>query len=197
MRREAKWVDVPGVRKAIRCRMGDLFRRISKSLRNLGKREESGPSERRHAPRIICSTPVIWEVGRQQGEGELREISSTGLKLWSERAILAGKHIRVRPLAPDDSALAIDVAIGTVVYSKARGGRFEVGVELVNPERISRFAWIGRMTKTEPRRSVIPEALPATGLSCLRLLPSGPAIGKPGLLRAEFQKRLEEKNSNF
>lgn len=175
--------------------MGDLFRRITKSLRGLGRRDDkSDTEERRSAPRIICSTPVIWEVGRQQGEGLLRELSSTGLKLLSDRAILAGKHIRLRPLDSDESGLVLDVAIGTVVYSRVRDGKFEVGVELVNPERISRYAWIGRMTHTEPGKSVIPEARPVHGL---RLMPGGTPLKRPGLLRAEFQKRLEEKNSNF
>lgn len=178
--------------------MGDLFSRISKSLRSLGKREEPEPQERRQAPRLICSTPVVWEVGRLQGEGQLRELSATGLKLWSDRAILAGKHIRVRPLLADEnSSLTIDVAIGTVVYSKPRNGRFEVGVELVNPERISRFAWIGRMTRQGPGNSAVPKARAAAGLPPLRLIPNAPTLSQPQLLRAEFQRTIEEKNSNF
>jgi PilZ domain-containing protein len=184
-----------GSRKAIWCCMGDLFRKITESLRGLGRRDENDDAkERRRAQRIICSTPVVWEVGRQQGEGQLRELSATGLKLWSDRAILAGKHIRVRPMPEGEGALTIDVAIGTVVYSRAKGGRFEVGVELVNPERISRYAWIGRMAQDEPRRSAIPEARP---LRALRLIPGASSLQQPGLLRAEFQRRLEEKNSNF
>ena len=54
--------------------MGDLIRRISKSLREFTRRDTPEVSaERRRSPRFICSAPVVWEVGREQGEGELRE----------------------------------------------------------------------------------------------------------------------------
>lgn len=195
---KAKWVCGCGLGKAERFRMGDLFNRISKSLRSLGKREEPESLERRQAPRVICSTPVVWESGRQQGEGQLRELSSKGLKLWSDRAILAGKHIRIRPfLADENLSLTIDVAIGTVIYSRPKNGRFEVGVELVNPERISRYAWIGRMTRSEPRVSAIPQARAAAGLPPLRLVPRGIPFSQPHLLKAEFRGSVEEKNSKF
>lgn len=173
--------------------MGDLIRRISKSLRDLTRRESpDGPAERRRAPRFICSAPVVWEVGREQGEGELRELSATGLKLWSERAILAGKHIRIRPLDCDAGGpLTIDMAIGRVVYSRPRSrasaGCFEVGVELLNPERISRFAWIGRLTRQGPVSSPLPEVLPKGGVPKLRLLDSKSELREQGLLRAEFR----------
>ncbi|MFA5507525.1 MAG: PilZ domain-containing protein [Vulcanimicrobiota bacterium] len=178
--------------------MGDLFRRISQSIRNLTGREQTGSSERRRTPRLICSTPVIWEVGREQGTGQLREISAGGLKLWSDRAILAGKHIRIRPGEADDGgALTVDMAIGTVVYSRARGGRFEVGVELVNPERISGCAWVGQPSRQEARSPGVPEVLPTGEFPRLRLLKGRAVPPENGLLRAEFRGFCEEKNSKI
>ena len=173
--------------------MGDLIRRISKSLRDLTRRESpEPPAERRRAPRFICSAPVVWEVGREQGEGELRELSATGMKLWSKRAILAGKHIRIRPLDCDGGGpLTIDMAIGRVVYSRARSrastGCFEVGVELINPELISRFAWVGRLTRQGTTRSPLPEVLPKSAIPQLRLLDGNSELREQGLLQAEFR----------
>ncbi|MCA9777312.1 MAG: PilZ domain-containing protein [Candidatus Eremiobacteraeota bacterium] len=184
--------------------MGDLIRRISQSIRDLTRREPAeGSIERRRSPRTICSAPIVWEVGREQGEGQLRELSGTGLKLWSDRAILAGKHIRVRPLDCDGGgALNIDMAIGTVVYSRCRGrgptGRsFEVGVELVNPERISRFAWIGRLTRQRAVSPALPQVLPAGGSPQLRLLSGRSSALEPRLIKVEFLIEKEEKNSKI
>lgn len=173
--------------------MGDLIRRISKSLRELTRRDTPEVStERRRSPRFICSSPVVWEVGREQGEAELRELSVSGMKIWSDRAILVGKHIRIRPLDCDGGGpLTIDIAIGKVIYSRARSrasaGCFEVGVELLNPERISRFAWVGRLTRQKAAKSPIPEVLPKGEMPRLRLLDGNPDMKKPGLLRPEFQ----------
>ena len=173
--------------------MGDLIQRISKSLRELTRRDPpEGSAERRRSPRLICSAPVVWEVGREQGEGELRELSATGMKIRSDRAILVGKHIRIRPVDCDGGGpLTIDMAIGKVVYSRARShasaGCFEVGVELLNPERISRFAWVGRLTRQKAAKSAIPEVLPKGEMPRLRLLEGNSAFKKPGLLRPEFQ----------
>lgn len=173
--------------------MGDLIRRISKSLRELTKREAPEvPAERRRSSRFICSAPVVWEAGREHGEGELRELSATGMKLWTERAIVAGKRIRIRPVDCDGGGpLTVDMAIGKVIYSRARSrasaGSFEVGVELLNPERISRFAWVGRLTRQGGTRSPLPEVLPKGGMPRLRLLHGNPALREQGLLRAEFQ----------
>ena len=173
--------------------MGDLIRRISKSLREFTRRDPpEAPAERRRSPRFICSAPVVWEVGREQGEGELRELSASGMKIWSNRAILVGKHIRIRPLDCDGGGpLTIDLAIGKVVYSRSRSrasaGCFEVGVELLNPERISRFAWVGRLTRQKVKKSSIPEALPNGQIPRLRLVDGNPALKIQGLLRSEYQ----------
>lgn len=155
--------------------MSEFFRKISSSLRRLGggKPKAQPAIERRRAPRFICSTPILWEVGREQGEAQLREVSTTGLRLRSTRAILAGKHIRVRPLTTSDSApLSTDVAIGTVIYSKPRRGGYEVGIELINPERISRFAWICQLTRGAQTPGSVPEVRPKES-GGLKLLPGG------------------------
>lgn len=131
--------------------MSDLFKKISQAF-SYFKREKRGTerAEKRCAPRFICSVPVLWETARQSGEGELREISATGLRLSSERAVLAGEIVRVRPRSQDGEVVpTIDVAIGSVIYSRWRAGRYEVGIELINPERLSRFAWIGRLVRGE------------------------------------------------
>ena len=145
--------------------MSGFFRKISEKLRRLGGAPKpiSQALDRRRAPRFICSAAVLWEVGRESGEGVLREVSATGLRLKADRAFLAGKHIRVRPLGTGDAApLSTDVAIGTVVYSKSRSGGFEIGVEFINPDRISRFAWIGQLTQGS-KSSPLPQAHPHSG----------------------------------
>lgn len=157
--------------------MSEFFRKISDSLRRLsGSRPKVTPAvERRRAPRFICSAAVLWEVGREQGEAQLREVSATGLRLFAPRAFLAGKHIRVRPLSTSDSApLSTDVAIGTVVYSRPRSKGFEVGVELINPERISRFAWIGQLTRgSQPSDISLPRVKAQGSGAGLKLIPGG------------------------
>ncbi len=177
--------------------MGDLIRRISDTLRRLGgQRTTPLLSERRRNPRFICSTPVLWEVGRLQGEGELREVSPTGLRLYTSRAFISGQHIRVRPLTESEAApLSSDVAIGTIIYSRRRRGGFEVGVELINPERMSRFAWVGQLTRPQ-QPSPVPRAFPTEPSGRLRLV-SGGGEGSfsSGLVRAEALQSIREKNS--
>lgn len=184
--------------------MSDLFHRLAKTLRRLSGRPEAPPQvDRRRAPRFICSKPVLWELGREQGEGELREISQTGLKLLCARPLLAGKHLRLRPVADTEATtLSLDVVIATVVYSRPKAGRYEIGLELVNPDRISRFAWIGELVSGGVQAPGVesgsgrPNSLPT-----LRLLPPERLSAGPdrGLIRSEFLHRLgiqeEEKNS--
>lgn len=174
--------------------MSDLFRRISKTFLKMRGQKARDPEERRGAPRFICSVPVVWEAGRHQGEAELRELSSTGMKIWTQSAILAGKHIRVRPLDSLDAApLTLDVAIGTVVYSRSRGGGFEVGVDLVHPEKISRFAWMGQLTSTPSVPSPLLTVLPQANGPKLSLVSNDRAMAS--LLRPEFALGKEEKFS--
>lgn len=134
--------------------MSGLFRKISNTLKRLGRSssplESPSPVDRRTAPRFICSVPVLWEVGRESGDATLREVSATGMRLKLQRALLAGKNIRVRPAAADDRApLSSDVAIGQVVYCRARSGMFEIGIEFVNPERISKYAWLKQLLREQ------------------------------------------------
>lgn len=175
--------------------MSDIFRRLSNTFRRLAKdTPESEPQERRRAPRLVCSAPVMWEVGREQGEGQLREVSATGLRIRTRRAILAGKHIRVRPRTENDSApLSTDVAVGTVVYTRKRGSEFELGIELVNPERLSRFAWVSQLLQGARSPSAIPVVLPE-GKPHLRLLKKSDGNALPRLLRNDADEE-KEKNS--
>jgi hypothetical protein len=181
--------------------MSDLFRRISNKLRALsGQRMVRDPMERRRAPRFICSAPVHWQVGREQGEGQLREVSSTGLRIRTNKAFIAGKHIRVRPSGEAGAPpLSTDVAIGTIVYSRPRSGGFEVGIELINPDRISRFAWLGQLTREErvPPQGV-PQVRPSQEGSPLRLVRGGQEdkdTGDDALIRDEHRIEKREKNS--
>jgi PilZ domain len=173
--------------------MSDFFRKISNALGSFRRnRAVQPPEERRRAPRFICSAPVLWEVGREQGEGRLREVSSTGLRLQTKQAFLAGKHIRVRPLTTCETApLSTDVAIGTIVYSRFKGSGYDVGVELINPERMSRFAWIGQLTRQQDVSS-IPQAVPKSGQG-LTLVGGTASLEKLTLLSSEAMVEKEKK----
>lgn len=133
--------------------MSGLFRRISRTLKWLGRGSQvpveiSAPPQTRSVTRFVCSVPVLWEAGRETGDAVLREVSATGMRLRLNRVLLVGKNLRVRPAPTDKSTpLSSDVAIGSVVYCRALGGGFEVGIELINPERISRYAWIGQLLR--------------------------------------------------
>ncbi len=152
--------------------MSDFFKKISKALNRLrGRRETPVREERRRDQRFICSLAVLWEAGRQHGEGVLREVSSTGLRLRTDVPILAGRNIRVRPLKQNSEPLSLDVAIGTVVYSRRRRDSVEIGVELINPDRISRFAWINTLRQ----RSGLPRAIQTSTSGKLRLVSRQPA----------------------
>lgn len=126
--------------------MSELFKKLSSALGRLrGRREVPEREDRRRDQRLVCSMAVLWEAGRQHGEGVLREVSATGLRLRIDVPLLAGRNIRIRPLKQNSEPLSLDVAIGTVVYSRRRRESVEVGVELINPDRISRFAWLNKL----------------------------------------------------
>lgn len=178
--------------------MSDFFRKISDTLFRFGsKRRAPAVTERRRSPRFICNAPVLWEVGRCQGEGQLREVSFSGLRLRTNRAFVSGQHIRIRPLTESDAApLSCDVAIGTVVYSRSRSEGFEIGVELINPERISRFAWMGQLTKPD-RSQAVPRMTAEMSKPGLRLVHGGGDEHFIGdLLRPECKKKIQKNKGN-
>jgi hypothetical protein len=79
------------------------------------------------------------------------------MRLRTDQVVLAGHSIRVRPLQPgSERPLSLDVVIGTVVYSRSRHGKVDIGIELLQPEKISRFAWFhqlrGQGRRTSPAR---------------------------------------------
>ena len=158
----------------------NIWTRLQNYRRRIGV--PSAEVERRAEPRFILSADILWEVGKARGEGELREISDTGLKLRLDRAIVAGKLIYVRPLTGmlQGGPLRTDFAVGRVVYSRVRGRQFEVGVELLKPESLSRYHWLGRIR----HREAAPIELK-------------PAVGGPRLTLIQGGSRLEfwEKNS--
>ena len=151
--------------------MADLWKRIAGAIARLHRPREPR-QDKRQAPRFICCCAVAWEAGGYRGEGELREVSSTGLRLRTDRALLAGRHIRIVPLAAGgEPPLSLDVTLGTVVYSKSRKGKVDVGVELLHPERISRFSWFHRPRQEREGAS----SLPSLTAPCARLHIVGPS----------------------
>ncbi len=137
--------------------MATLWNRISRVIARWTGRTAS--RDRRSEPRLICCCEVIWESQGRRGEGQLREVSSTGLRLFTDHAVLAGRPIRVLP-KPVDSVepLPLDIAMGTVAYSKSRRGRIEIGVHLSSPERFSRYSWLHQLRREPelPRLSPSP-----------------------------------------
>lgn len=102
------------------------------------------------------------------------------MRLRLSRALLAGKNVRVRPAATDNRApLSTDVAIGQVVYCRARSGVFEIGIEFINPERISKYAWLKQLLREHrvPVSGTHPVSEGGRGLSLVKPesdLPSKP-----------------------
>lgn len=127
--------------------MNELWSRIAGAIAGW-QRPRQAVESRPQAPHFICCCAVIWEAGPLRGEGELRELSATGLRLRTDQAVLAGRNIRIRPqpLGPE-APLPMDMVFGTVVYSRSRKGRVDIGVELSHPERMSRFAWFHQLRR--------------------------------------------------
>lgn len=126
--------------------MTTLWNRISRVIARWTGRLAPGcrPSE----PRLICCCEVIWESQGRRGEGQLREVSSTSLRLFTDHAVLVGRPIRILP-KPSDAVdpLPLDIAMGTVAYSRSRRGRIEIGVRLTSPERFSRYSWLYQLRR--------------------------------------------------
>jgi hypothetical protein len=143
--------------------MSELWKKIAAAIARLQKKPVQAEGNRRQVPRLICCRAVVWECGCQRGEAELREVSTTGMRLRTDQALLAGRHIRIRPLASGvEPPLPLDMVFGTVIYSKCRKGKVDVGVELSSPERLSRFAWFhqlrceGKQKAVSPMASILP-----------------------------------------
>ena len=120
-------------------------------------------------PSFICRCEIVWEAMGRRGQGQIRELSSTSLRLRTDRPILAGSSIRIQPKVETLDSLAFDVAWGTVVYCRSRADGMEVGVRLVTPEQISRFGWLHQLQHP----SGVPRVGPSTGsLPKLRVVSS-------------------------
>ena len=126
--------------------MATLWNRISRVIARWTGRSTSG--YRCSEPRLICCCEVIWESQGRRGEGQLREVSSTDLRLFTDHAVLVGRPIRVLP-KPSDAVdpLPLDSALGTVAYSRSRRGRIEIGVRLTSPELFSRYSWLHQLRR--------------------------------------------------
>lgn len=124
--------------------MGTVWNKIAQIVARWRGRAMPGP--RRVEPRLICSCEVFWESEGLRGEGRLREVSATGLRLYTDRAVLAGRSIRVVP-KPGDALdpLPREVAQGVVLYSRSKDGRFEIAVVLGGQQTNSRHGWLHRL----------------------------------------------------
>lgn len=122
--------------------MGRLWEKLTGALTGLGKRRRTGLPER-SPPTFICSHPIAWESGWYRGEGELREISPTCVRLRLDRSLLVGRCIEISPRYEEgDECMSLDVVCGVVMQSRRRHGRVEARVQLLYPEQISRLAWL-------------------------------------------------------
>ena len=128
-------------------------------MTNLVARLRGGPASAQTIHRsttqsFICSFAISWSDGVEHGRGELREVSATGLRIVIDQPLLAGRRVRLSPLLNEaQGLLPLEVALGVVTHSKGRRGRFEVGVLLDNPERISRFVWFRQLQSRRPMRT--------------------------------------------
>jgi hypothetical protein len=158
--------------------MSELWKKIAAAIARLQKKRVQVQGNRRQVPRFICCRAVVWECGCLRGEGELREVSTTGMRLRTDQALLAGRTIRIRPLASGvEPSLPLDIVFGTVIYSKSRRGKVDVGVELLSPEKISRFAWFHQLRSEGERKTVspMPSILPSkAALHLVGKRPDGP-----------------------
>lgn len=147
--------------------MNEFWRKLTSVL---SKWRRSAPTDDRQSPpRFICRCEVTWQVGSRRGEGQIRELSPTGLRLRTDRAILAGSVIRIQPKVESLETLAFDVTVGTVVYCRSRAEGMEVGVHLASPERLSRFDWLNQLQ----RPGGVPRvAAPSGSLPRLRVVSS-------------------------
>lgn len=147
--------------KSTSIMMSELWSRITGAIAGWHKSRRL-VAERQQAPRFICCCAVVWESGPLRGEGELRELSATGLRLRTDQPVLAGRGIRVRPQGVgSEQPLPMDMVFGTVVYSRSRKGKVDIGVELVNPERMSRYAWFHQLRREG--ESALPSFPPRRG----------------------------------
>lgn len=142
--------------------MRTLWNKIAQIVARWRGRAAHGPA--RVEPRLICSCEVFWESQGLRGEGRLREVSSTGLRLYADRAVLAGRPIRVLP-KPGDALdpLPLEVAQGVVLYSRSRKGRFEIGVRLGKQEKSSRHGWLHRLRRESDLPRIMATERPAVG----------------------------------
>lgn len=141
--------------------------------------ERSSRDERAVEPRLICSCDVLWESQGRRGEGQLREVSPTGLRLYTDRAVLVGRPIRVFP-KPDDELdpRPLEIAVGTVLYSKKRKGRMEIGVRLNFPERFRHHGWLRELRREHTPPRIVPASQAARSAPRLRVVTSRAEYGQ-------------------
>lgn len=148
--------------------MNRLWKTIAGAITWLRPRRP-GPRGGVEEPRFICRCPIEWESEGQRGRGELRQLSGREMRLSTDRPLLAGRPIRVRPVAVGQApSLLLDVVNGTVLASRRdRRSGAEVTLQLHLPEKVSRFAWFRLLRRPGLQRR---EPAPSATARSLRLV---------------------------
>lgn len=138
--------------------MNRLWHKFVRALALLQPRS-AGPSGALEEPRFICRCPVTWESAGQRGRAELRQMTAEEMRLLTDRPLLAGCPIRVRPVLVESApSLLLDEVQGTVLSSRRVSRGVSVVLRLQLPKQVSRFAWFRQLRR--PRGGVRPSRSP-------------------------------------
>ena len=97
-------------------------------------KEPGKPYERRRAPRIAVSFPVVVNWGRKQYKWLAREFSEYGILLAGSNKEMVGEDLKLElSLDPNDPPLAVD---GVVAYATDTG----VGIRFKNISPENQFS---------------------------------------------------------
>ncbi|MFN8607494.1 MAG: PilZ domain-containing protein [Vulcanimicrobiota bacterium] len=126
-----------GARRASK-RLGELFSLVKAVL--LG-RPNISLDNRRQAARLRLRVPILCKLGEEEVDGELLDISSTGMRIILKTFVERDETIRVS--APDQSGLVgRQRLICRVAWVRPRRPEFEVGLEYNDSDENLAHSWI-------------------------------------------------------
>lgn len=119
-------------------RLGELFSLVKAVL--LG-RPNISLDNRRQAARLRLRVPILCKLGEEEVEGELLDISSTGMRILLKAFVEAEETIRVS--APDQSGLVgRQRLVCRVAWVRPRRPEYEVGLEYNDSDENLAHSWI-------------------------------------------------------